>query len=98
MTGQQVQNPKFQCRQLNRIALERLDLVRIFVDHQGANVQDIWLIIGQIAFTPPQQGLDPGHDLQRIERLGDIIVSPRDQALNLVHVRCLGRNHQNWNG
>ena len=44
--------------------------------------------------VPPELGLDPGHQLQRIEGLGEVVVRPQGQPHDLVHVLHPGSEHQ----
>src|SRR5262249_41810653 len=44
----------------------------------------------------PQDRLDPGHQLARIERLGQIVVGPKLQSDDLIDVVVAGGDHDDW--
>ena len=48
-----------------------------------------------VAGVAAQLGLDPGHQLQGVEGLCDIVVRPQGEAGDLVHVLHLGGQHEN---
>ena len=47
------------------------------------------------AGIPAEVGLHPGHQLRRVEGLGDVVVRPQTQAPNLVRRLGAGGDHQN---
>ena len=56
----------------------------------GALGAGVALVVADVA---PQLRLDPRHQLQRVERLGDVVVGTQGQAHDLVHVLHLGGQH-----
>ena len=70
-------------------------LVGLPVDDQPGKVDDVPDVgLGLVVpGGPPELGLDPGHQLQRIEGLGHIVVGPDGQAGDLVQVLHLGGEH-----
>ena len=71
-------------------------LVSASVDDQPVEVDDVAfrLVRPIVAGVPPELGLDPGHQLQGIEGLGDIVVCADGQSHDLVHVPHLGGEHE----
>ena len=60
----------------------------LFGNAQSPDVQPVRLagaggVVAQIA---PQLGLDPGHQFQRVERLGDVVVRAEGEAGYFVHI------------
>ena len=52
----------------------------------------------RIGLYPPQHRLHPGQELTGIERLGQVIVGPKLQAYDPVHVITPGRQHDHRDG
>jgi hypothetical protein len=72
--------------------------VAVPVEHQPSNVvfmgRFVLLRSGTVIEPiPPQLGLDPGDNLQGIERLCDVVVGPDGQSHDLVPVRRPGCEH-----
>ena len=69
----------------------------IFVNDEAADIKLVLFLrlpYGRIvALETAKLGLDPSHDLQRVEGLGDIVVRADGKAHDLVGVRDLCRQH-----
>ena len=50
--------------------------------------------VGEVAVGPPQERLDPAHQLAQPERLGQVVVGAELQADDLVDLVVAGREHQ----
>ena len=49
---------------------------------------------GVVPGGPAQLALDPGHQFQRVEGFGDVIVRPQREPGDLVHILAPGGEHQ----
>ena len=50
---------------------------------------------GVVPGVAPQLGLHPGHQFQRVEGFGDVVISPQGQPHDLVHILYTCRQHDN---
>ena len=68
--------------------------VGLHVQGKAGYLQDVILLQARVVpFVPAQLGLHPGHQLQRQEGLGYIVVRAHGKAGNLVRLLPLGRQH-----
>lgn len=54
-------------------------------------------VIGELRCPPAHHGLDSGHQFLWRERLGDVVIRTRFQALNLVALIAAGGQHDDGN-
>ena len=68
------------------------------VDDQAVEVNDVPAVAGLVSLVvagvAAQLGFDPGHQLQRVEGLGNVVVRADGEAGDLVHVLRLGGEHE----
>ena len=92
---QEFQDAVFSRSELHFFTIHR-HLLGAVVDHEAAGGKDVLCAFGSDASQvciAPYLGLHPGDELQRIEGLGDVIVSPDVQSGDLVIILGLGRKH-----